>query len=322
MSVLALSPPGAHLSTADRPRDEAAYAQAARVPVDRVSISPFHRPSADLVRPAFVHHAQHVNPANAVDLIPVATRSTTTTVGDDARRAEPPKPASESDSAADPPTVADRAVAAAGSSAVSARKVPDAPVGESSPSAGLDSPPDTPAPEPAGPNAKAGAATPAHRPTTGQLTADQALIVAQLQTRDRQVRSHEAAHQAAGGSLAGAASFSYERGPDGRCTRWAARCPSTCRGAPTPARRSPRPGRFAPPRWLRPTRQGKTSGSLPPPRPSSLRLRWSSRCSSGPRGRPRRERTTCTAPCLARPARRRPPLTRRPEGLALPGSDP
>ncbi len=216
MSVLALSPPGAHLSTADRPRDEAAYAQAARVPVDRVSISPFHRPSADLVRPAFVHHAQHVNPANAVDLIPVATRSTTTTVGDDARRAEPPKPASESDSAADPPTVADRAVAAAGSSAVSARKVPDAPVGESSPSAGLDSPPDTPAPEPAGPNAKAGAATPAHRPTTGQLTADQALIVAQLQTRDRQVRSHEAAHQAAGGSLAGAASFSYERGPDGK----------------------------------------------------------------------------------------------------------
>jgi hypothetical protein len=217
MSVLALSPPGAHLSTADRPRDEAAYAQAARVPVDRVSISPFHRPSADVARPAFVHHTQHVNPTNAVDLIPVAIRNTT--VGDDARRAELPKPtsASESDSAADPPTIADRALAAAGSSAVSARKVPDAPVGESSPSAGLDSPPDTPAPEPAGPDAKAKAsATTTRRPSTGQLTADQALIVAQLQTRDRQVRSHEAAHQAAGGALAGAASFSYERGPDGK----------------------------------------------------------------------------------------------------------
>jgi len=40
--------------------------------------------------------------------------------------------------------------------------------------------------------------------------------VAELSERDRQVRAHEAAHQAAAGSLGGAASFTYETGPDGR----------------------------------------------------------------------------------------------------------
>ncbi|XLM21540.1 catalase, partial [Chromobacterium piscinae] len=37
-----------------------------------------------------------------------------------------------------------------------------------------------------------------------------------LKARDTDVRRHEAAHQAAGGSLAGAASFTYEQGPDGK----------------------------------------------------------------------------------------------------------
>jgi len=38
-----------------------------------------------------------------------------------------------------------------------------------------------------------------------------------LQSRDREVRAHEAAHQAAAGNLStGGASFSYQRGPDGR----------------------------------------------------------------------------------------------------------
>lgn len=40
--------------------------------------------------------------------------------------------------------------------------------------------------------------------------------VAALKARDDDVRRHEAAHQAAGGALAGAASFSYEQGPDGK----------------------------------------------------------------------------------------------------------
>jgi hypothetical protein len=37
----------------------------------------------------------------------------------------------------------------------------------------------------------------------------------QLRARDREVRAHEAAHAAAGGSYAGSPKFSYQRGPDG-----------------------------------------------------------------------------------------------------------
>jgi hypothetical protein len=40
--------------------------------------------------------------------------------------------------------------------------------------------------------------------------------VRQLQARDAEVRAHEQAHAAAGGTYAGAPSFGYERGPDGR----------------------------------------------------------------------------------------------------------
>ncbi|ROU01996.1 hypothetical protein EB809_00385 [Marinobacter sp. R17] len=36
-----------------------------------------------------------------------------------------------------------------------------------------------------------------------------------LKSRDREVRAHESAHQSAGGQHAGAASFTYTRGPDG-----------------------------------------------------------------------------------------------------------
>ena len=50
----------------------------------------------------------------------------------------------------------------------------------------------------------------------GRLTPEQQRQVAELQSRDREVRAHEAAHKAVGGSLAGGASFSYQSGPDGR----------------------------------------------------------------------------------------------------------
>ncbi|WP_052729295.1 putative metalloprotease CJM1_0395 family protein [Chromobacterium vaccinii] len=40
--------------------------------------------------------------------------------------------------------------------------------------------------------------------------------VEDLRSRDVDVRRHEAAHQAAGGALAGAASFTYQQGPDGK----------------------------------------------------------------------------------------------------------
>lgn len=49
------------------------------------------------------------------------------------------------------------------------------------------------------------------------LTAEERLLVAELQQRDNEVRSHEAAHIAAGGSVvAGAANFTYQKGPDGK----------------------------------------------------------------------------------------------------------
>ncbi len=40
-------------------------------------------------------------------------------------------------------------------------------------------------------------------------------ILADLKARDREVRAHEAAHQAVGGQYAGSISYVYERGPDG-----------------------------------------------------------------------------------------------------------
>lgn len=49
-----------------------------------------------------------------------------------------------------------------------------------------------------------------------QLTAEQLQVVSRLQSRDREVRAHESAHKAAGGSLAGGVSLSYQTGPDGR----------------------------------------------------------------------------------------------------------
>ncbi len=50
-----------------------------------------------------------------------------------------------------------------------------------------------------------------------QLSQTEQKEIQQLQVRDREVRAHEAAHKAAAGSLAnGGASFSHQRGPDGK----------------------------------------------------------------------------------------------------------
>jgi len=49
-----------------------------------------------------------------------------------------------------------------------------------------------------------------------KLDSEQERQVTELEQRDAHVRQHEAAHQAAGGDLTGAASFSYQTGPDGR----------------------------------------------------------------------------------------------------------
>ena len=52
--------------------------------------------------------------------------------------------------------------------------------------------------------------------TTNELNEDEKRVVKDLQARDTEVRAHEAAHQAASGGMAGAASYTYQKGPDGR----------------------------------------------------------------------------------------------------------
>ena len=49
-----------------------------------------------------------------------------------------------------------------------------------------------------------------------RLSPDQERLVQELAQTDQKVRAHEAAHQAAAGSLGGAISFTYEAGPDGK----------------------------------------------------------------------------------------------------------
>jgi len=49
-----------------------------------------------------------------------------------------------------------------------------------------------------------------------ELTQGEELLVNDLQARDAEVRAHEAAHQAAGGSMTGAATYTYQQGPDGK----------------------------------------------------------------------------------------------------------
>jgi len=57
--------------------------------------------------------------------------------------------------------------------------------------------------------------TPPAFATDQGLTPEELEQLTELKARDREVRAHEAAHQAAGGQYAGAMSLTYERGPDG-----------------------------------------------------------------------------------------------------------
>jgi hypothetical protein len=60
-------------------------------------------------------------------------------------------------------------------------------------------------------------ATDKTNPTSRQtLSKEEQQAVKELAARDREVKAHEAAHKAAGGSLTGPASYSYTTGPDGK----------------------------------------------------------------------------------------------------------
>lgn len=49
-----------------------------------------------------------------------------------------------------------------------------------------------------------------------ELSQDEQQEVAKLQARDAEVKTHEAAHQAAGGGMTGGASYTYQQGSDGK----------------------------------------------------------------------------------------------------------
>ncbi|MCF6309039.1 MAG: hypothetical protein L3J19_00975 [Sulfurimonas sp.] len=52
--------------------------------------------------------------------------------------------------------------------------------------------------------------------STDELSQEEKQLVQDLQSRDTEVRGHEAAHQGAGGGMTGGASFTYQQGPDRR----------------------------------------------------------------------------------------------------------
>jgi hypothetical protein len=49
-----------------------------------------------------------------------------------------------------------------------------------------------------------------------ELSPDEKRVIKELQARDTEVKAHEAAHQASGGGMTGAASYTYQIGPDGK----------------------------------------------------------------------------------------------------------
>ncbi|TKX28557.1 putative metalloprotease CJM1_0395 family protein [Campylobacter estrildidarum] len=67
-----------------------------------------------------------------------------------------------------------------------------------------------------------------------ELDAKQVQEVRELEKTDRNVKAHEAAHQAAGGGLAGAASFTYTRGPDNKMYATAGEVPIKMQKGKTP----------------------------------------------------------------------------------------
>lgn len=112
-------------------------------------------------------------------------------------------------------------------SALPARSLSSAePAGPSSPElnrsnqAPLTPAPSTGADEPA--TRREEADSPAHAesakatPREAEQQRQQQLEIAELASRDREVRAHEQAHAAVGGAYAGAPTYSFKRGPDGK----------------------------------------------------------------------------------------------------------
>jgi hypothetical protein len=65
-------------------------------------------------------------------------------------------------------------------------------------------------------NTEATPETPSSPKTDSVQISAEAREIARLETRDREVKAHEAAHAAVGGQYAGSPSLTYTKGPDGR----------------------------------------------------------------------------------------------------------
>jgi hypothetical protein len=75
---------------------------------------------------------------------------------------------------------------------------------------------DSAQPAPQAPRAAAAADDQRRPGPQAELTPEEQAVVDELRKRDAEVRAHEMAHVAAAGGLAGAPSFSYQTGPDGK----------------------------------------------------------------------------------------------------------
>ena len=70
--------------------------------------------------------------------------------------------------------------------------------------------------------------------TLDELSMDERALLNKLQARDSEVKAHEAAHKAVGGALAGSASYSYQKGPDGKMYAIGGEVPISMKEGQTP----------------------------------------------------------------------------------------
>ncbi len=73
----------------------------------------------------------------------------------------------------------------------------------------------------------------AEKSSNTELSEDEKRLVLDLQSRDSEVRAHESAHQSGGGAT-GAASFTYQQGPDGKMYAIGGEVSISMKGGSTP----------------------------------------------------------------------------------------
>lgn len=67
-----------------------------------------------------------------------------------------------------------------------------------------------------------------------ELTSGEEQLVKELEARDAEVKAHEAAHQSAGGGMTGAATYTYQQGPDGKMYAVGGEVSISMKGGSTP----------------------------------------------------------------------------------------